>query len=296
MKKRLMLAVVAVAAAGLMSALATTAYAFPTKTSACSGCHSGAKITVTATQTSNDGTNASYSVSAPGADYIAVFSGSKVAQITGASGSVSLPVGKTYTFYAVQGPTTSDGLGSASVSPVAPAPVPVPVPTPTPTPTPVPVPDPTPVPVPTPTPTPTPVPVPDPTPVPVPVPDPTPVPVPVPDPTPVPVPTPDPTPVPAPAPSTMAKVTIKVMDAKGHALSHATVTLVNQETGKKYSKKANSKGTVVFGNIPAGSYTVTASYKSVRLNSTLIVNDTTEKMSMRVRSHSASDSKKSNKD
>ena len=125
-KSRLTLAIAAVAAFGLLVGFATNASATPTKTSACSGCHSGHTIAVTANQTSNNGTTATYSVSAPSAYYIAVFDGStKVAMITGASGTASLTDGHTYTLRAVQGPTTSSGYGQLVVSPVAPAPVPV---------------------------------------------------------------------------------------------------------------------------------------------------------------------------
>jgi hypothetical protein len=42
-----------------------------------------------------------------------------VASISGATGQFSVPVGKTYTLYAVSGPDTSDGIGTTTVSPVA---------------------------------------------------------------------------------------------------------------------------------------------------------------------------------
>jgi len=120
-KRRLTLAIAALAAFGLIAGFATNASAFPTKTTACSGCHSGPTLTVTATQTSNDGVTAAYTVSAPGAYYIAVFDGTtKTAQITGASGTASLTVGHTYTLRAVEGPTTSSGYGQLVVTPVAP--------------------------------------------------------------------------------------------------------------------------------------------------------------------------------
>jgi len=100
---------------------ATTASATPTRTSRCSGCHSGAGATITATLVSTTGTNATYNVSAPGADYVAVFNPTtKVTQITGASGSITVPVGVTYTLFAVTGPTTSDGLGTLTLTPAAP--------------------------------------------------------------------------------------------------------------------------------------------------------------------------------
>lgn len=124
MKRRMLLAAAgAVAVAGALAAAATTAWAFPTQTQPCTTCHSGANVPVTATLASTTGTTATYNVSAPTATAIAVFSGStKLATITGTSGSFSVPVGKTYTIYAVQGPTTSNGVGSTTVSPTAPTP------------------------------------------------------------------------------------------------------------------------------------------------------------------------------
>lgn len=163
----------------MMFISANAAMAFPSKTSACGNCHDGAALVVTTNIVSTSDTNATYNVSASGADAIAVFAGTtKVATINGASGSFTVPVGKTYTVTAVKGPGTSDGLGSTTVSPVAPTPAPVPVPVPTPVPTPTPTPVPVPTPVPTPTPVPVPTPVPTVTPAPTPVPTPTPAPAP----------------------------------------------------------------------------------------------------------------------
>lgn len=154
MKKRTMLGATALAAVGLIAAFATNAYAFPTRTTSCAACHSGAALTVNASETSNDGTTASYAVSAPGADAIAVFaSGVKVDRISGASGSISVPVGATYELQAVRGPSNTDGWGSLVVSPAATAPVmdPTPVTTPAVDPTPTATPAPHPAPVTTPT-------------------------------------------------------------------------------------------------------------------------------------------------
>jgi hypothetical protein len=124
-KRRLMLGAVALAAVGLIAAFATTAYARPTRTTSCGNCHSGPSLTVGASETANNGTTATYDVSAPGADYIAVFDGSaKIDQITGASGSISVAVGKTYVLQAVAGPIETDGWGSRAISPVAPEPTP----------------------------------------------------------------------------------------------------------------------------------------------------------------------------
>jgi len=120
-KKRLMLGAVALATVGILAAFATTAYATPDKTKSCDGCHSGITLAVTATQTSNDGVTAAYTVSAPGASAIAVFDGAtKLTTITGATGTISVPVGKAYVIQAVAGPKETDGWGSKNINPVAP--------------------------------------------------------------------------------------------------------------------------------------------------------------------------------
>jgi len=121
MKKKMLAAVVATVAVGLFASFATTASATPSKTSRCTSCHSGPNIPITATRGTTTGTNAAYSVSAPGADYIALFNGTtKVTQVAAASGSFTIPVGATYTLYAVAGPGESDGIGSLAVTPAAP--------------------------------------------------------------------------------------------------------------------------------------------------------------------------------
>ena len=148
MKKRLMFGAVALAAVGIVAAFATTAYATPDKTQSCDVCHSGSVLAVTATQTTNDGLTASYTLSAPGAGAIAVFDGAtKLTTITGASGTISVPVGKAYIIQAVAGPGTDGAWGSKNINPVAPVVV---IPTPDTTPVVVPTPDTTPVVVPTP--------------------------------------------------------------------------------------------------------------------------------------------------
>jgi hypothetical protein len=156
-KTRLTLAVAALAAFGAVLGFATTAYAHPTQTVACTGCHGTASvIKLAAVQTANDGTNATYQITitgGSGSEGYAVLSGStNVAHASASSGSVTVPDGKTYTVWGVD---VKDGAKSVSISPVAP-PTPVPTPTPAPTPTPTPTSTPTPDPTPTPTPTPTP--------------------------------------------------------------------------------------------------------------------------------------------
>lgn len=105
--------------AGVAAAQAT-----PSKTSPCSNCHGGSTIAVTTALASASVGSSVYNVSAPGADRIAAFKGtSKVGMISGASGTFTLPVGSTYTVYAVRGPDTGDGLGTASVTPAVAPPV-----------------------------------------------------------------------------------------------------------------------------------------------------------------------------
>ena len=119
MKKRLFIPVAAVALVGLMATFATTASAFPSKTTACTGCHSGSNIVVTTTLATTVGTTATYNFSATGADSVAVFDGATKIFTLGASGQFSVATGKTYTLNAVAGPGTGDGIGVATVSPVA---------------------------------------------------------------------------------------------------------------------------------------------------------------------------------
>jgi len=113
-------AMVALTAMGMSALVASTAMAVPTNTIACTGCHGGPNLPVTATLVSNSGATATYNVSAPGADYISVFNGAKVTQVTGSVGSITVATGNTYTIYSVAGPTESDGLGTTTVSPAAP--------------------------------------------------------------------------------------------------------------------------------------------------------------------------------
>jgi hypothetical protein len=121
MKKRFARPLALLALLGLMAAFASTAQAFPSKTNPCTGCHSGPNVPVTATLSSVTAAAAVYNVSAPSATAIAVFDGStKLATFTATTGQFSVAPGKTYVIYAVTGPSTSNGIGSTSVSPVAP--------------------------------------------------------------------------------------------------------------------------------------------------------------------------------
>jgi len=118
LKVSAILAFVTVVASAMFAA---PAQAFPTKTTPCSGCHSGVNVPVTATLSSVTAVAAIYNVSAPAASAIAVFGGTtKLFVFSATSAQFSVAPGKTYNIFAVKGPTTSDGLGSTSVSPVAP--------------------------------------------------------------------------------------------------------------------------------------------------------------------------------
>jgi carboxypeptidase family protein len=250
-KRRVTLGIAALAAFGLIAGFATTASATPGKTSACTSCHGGSGVTVSATSLSNNGTTAQYRIAISGGSGVKayqVLSGStSVAKATAASGVVTVPVGKTYTVWGVAG--GSDAADSVSISPVAPAPAPVPVPVPTPTPAPLPVPVPTPDPVPTPAP--------------------------------APVPAPLPVPAPVPAPGDMGKLTVRVLRS-GHAFKNAAVTLVNKATGERFIVRSNSKGYAVFAALPYGDYRVTATKGSYSVRKSIEVEKTSAKLTLRV--------------
>jgi len=113
------------AVVGLTFGFAGTALAYPgvSYTAACSGCHSGAATNPVATLVSNNGTTATYTVSSGGTEW-ALFNGStRVAGAAGATGQFAVPVGPTYTLFAVNGASgggTAQGLGVTSVTPDAP--------------------------------------------------------------------------------------------------------------------------------------------------------------------------------
>jgi Carboxypeptidase regulatory-like domain/CarboxypepD_reg-like domain/Repeat of unknown function (DUF5648) len=114
-------AVILVVVIGAMFGFAATAQAFPTKTSQCTGCHSGGGVSVAATPVSNNGTTAVYDVNVTGGTAWALFNGStKLSYAAAATGQFSVPVGGTYTLFGVNGPTTGDGVAQITVSPVAP--------------------------------------------------------------------------------------------------------------------------------------------------------------------------------
>jgi hypothetical protein len=122
-KKRVtLIAIAVVAAAALVGMYATNAYATHTMTTNCAACHhSDSVLVVAATEITNSGTTAVYSVTATGAAYVAVFDGAtKIDQVTGASGSISVDTGKTYVLQAVADTGSgTTGYGTTSISPVA---------------------------------------------------------------------------------------------------------------------------------------------------------------------------------
>jgi hypothetical protein len=122
-KKHFLVPIAAVLAFGLMSVFATSAIASPSL-GVCGGCHSlNSSVVVKATQTANNGSTATYSISVKGpgaANGWAVYAGSaRQAYGSGGSGTVSVAVGKTYTVYG--GNLGSSKLyNTTSISPVAP--------------------------------------------------------------------------------------------------------------------------------------------------------------------------------
>lgn len=222
MNRRITIGIPALLAFILAAAFATPAMASP-DSGRCSGCHTlSTAVGVTATQTGNNGTTATYSVavsSTNSAKGWAVYQGTtRIAYGSGASGTFSVANGQTYTVYGASS-GSSRVYNSISITPIAPTPPPTPTPTP----------DPTPAPTPDPTPTPTP------------------------DPTPAPTPDPTATPNPTPAP------TIGTVTYRAHFNTHRRyykglkAVLTNTSTGKVYSAAINKSGNAVF-QVPAGTY------------------------------------------
>lgn len=119
---------VAACTVAIAAASATSAYAFPSKVNACDNCHlTDTRIVVTATQTANDGVNATYSVrvSNPFGDTTtgwAVFSGTSNIKNGYSAGTFVVPVGKSYDVWGVAG-AGGQGTNFITISPAAPAPV-----------------------------------------------------------------------------------------------------------------------------------------------------------------------------
>jgi hypothetical protein len=118
LKRTKLLVVFALATVGLFGTLASQAYAYPSYSGACTGCHTaGSATSLAVTLASTSTTSATYNVVTNGTGW-ATFSGAtKVAYGTTGTGTFTVAVGSTYTVYAV----ASDGssLASTSVSPTA---------------------------------------------------------------------------------------------------------------------------------------------------------------------------------
>lgn len=128
MKKHVLFMAVLLVAVGLIAGVAASSalanaggYTLP-----CGTCHGTTGAVPTATLVTNDGTTATYNVSAPGAFEWAVFNGSTRlgGTVTGSqtqtatSGSFTVPVGVTYTVYAVYGdPGDPTHGGQVNVTP-----------------------------------------------------------------------------------------------------------------------------------------------------------------------------------
>lgn len=145
MKKRITIGIPALLAFTLAAAFTAPAMASP-DSGRCSSCHTlSTAVGVTAAQTGNNGTTATYGVavtSSNSAKGWAVYQGTtRIAYGSGASGTFSVTTGQTYTVYGGSA-GSSRVYNSISISPVAPAPTPTPPPAPTPTPTPTPPPPP----------------------------------------------------------------------------------------------------------------------------------------------------------
>ena len=122
MKRCFTVPLVALAIFGLTAAFATTAQATPSKTSRCNGCHSGVNVPVTATLVSSTAASTTYRLSSPTAYAMAVFDAStRIYIVQATTGQFSVANGKTYTVFAVRGPSDNTGIGSTSVTPAAPA-------------------------------------------------------------------------------------------------------------------------------------------------------------------------------
>jgi hypothetical protein len=110
----------------LSMVLATSAFATATKTSKCTGCHTGptTAVTLSAIQTSVVGTNANYTITVGnpyGKTGWGVFNGStKLAGNALASSTFTVPVGATYTVYGVSGNSNgTEAYNQLTISPVA---------------------------------------------------------------------------------------------------------------------------------------------------------------------------------
>jgi len=126
-RKRIVATTVLGLAISIVVASASTAVAFPSKSSSCTNCHDlNTAIAITTTQTSNNGTTATYkvSVSNPYSGSMtgwALFDGSSNVKHGYGPGSFSATVGKTYKVWGVAG-GGGKGADSIKLTPSAPGP------------------------------------------------------------------------------------------------------------------------------------------------------------------------------
>jgi hypothetical protein len=114
-------ALAAVAIAGMMTLVASNAFAFSGFSQRCSNCHTGAGVAVTATLVSSNAAMATYSVAVTGGNEWAVFNGTvRVAGAPGTTGQFTVAVGPTYTVFAVDAPPENGGIAQTTVTPTAP--------------------------------------------------------------------------------------------------------------------------------------------------------------------------------
>lgn len=127
MRRPVTAAIVLSLAVAVVLAAASTAVAFPSKSSSCTNCHDlNTAIAITTTQTSNNGTTATYkvSVSNPYSGSMtgwALFDGSTNVKHGYGAGSFSATVGKTYKVWGVAG-SGGKGADSITLTPQAPGP------------------------------------------------------------------------------------------------------------------------------------------------------------------------------
>jgi hypothetical protein len=112
--------VAVIAVFGLMASFASVAQAFPSRTAACTNCHSGVNVPVVATAGAGSATAVDYAISAPTATSVAVFDGATKVAVLAPTDAFLATVGTTYVVYAVTGPTITDGIGTTSFTAAAP--------------------------------------------------------------------------------------------------------------------------------------------------------------------------------
>jgi hypothetical protein len=230
MRRRALALATGVAVAALITTGVTPAIATPSKAASCSSCHgaSNAALTLTVTETANNGVTATYALRIAGGSGPwgwAVLSGANNrVRGTRTSATFSVPVGSTYAVWAVA--EGSNYTRSITISPAVPTPPPAPVP------------------------------------------DPTPGPAPAPGPVPTPEPAPSVNPTERPVPAVGRTVRVRTPFKKAARSHTIIAKLTNRATGQKYRVRIDRTGSAIFNQIPAGAYRFTAKFgkKSFTLN------------------------------